>query len=178
MKFKMLLLSALLVSTLGQAGGCLIYTPPRTDCWEYGEPPSWRCETWTLSDDGSEYVTRDMITDAAQAEEAALEAQAHHYAEQFALSQEQGMKIARTLRDFEAVKSRTDRDVADFAQRLYGVNPHQVVKAIGRAQAGDVSELDRVVAQAAGNFKTSRANMKKIIKSLHGEAMKEYRIRY
>jgi hypothetical protein len=170
-------LMVIVLSTAAQSGGCLIYTPPRTDCMP-GNPDQWHCQTWTYSGDGEEIVSRDMITNAALAEEAVLEAQARHYAEHFALSEEQGFKIARALRDFQALETRTDADLAEFAKRLYGVSPRKIIAAMGKAQAGDNRELNQLTIEAAGNFKTKPENMKRIVKSLHGKILEAQGIHF
>lgn len=176
-KLQGVLLITLVLSATAQSGGCVIYTPPRTDCMP-GNPDQWQCETWTYSADGIEFVSRDMITDASLAEDAKLSAQAKHYATQFSLSAEQGLKIARQLHHFESLKSRSDADIAEFAKRLYGINPRSIIAAVGRAQAGDISELDKLTELAAKNFSTSPQNMKRIVRSLHGELLRSQGISY
>lgn len=151
--------------------------PHHTDCsyvggFEY-------CETHYYDADGSlESVSRDVITDLARKEEQVLQGQARHYAEKFSLSEEQGLKIAKTVHDYNALQTRSDRDVADFAERLYGVNPGQIVAAAGKAQAGDNSQLNGLVAEAAKNFNTTPENMKSVVKTLHGKILEQQGIRF
>jgi hypothetical protein len=136
------------------------------------------CSTYYYNGDGTTDTSRDMITDIAQAEQQMLSNQAKHYATKFSLSEEQGMKIAKTINDFNTVQSRSDKDVAEFAQRLYGVNPSKIVSAVGAAQAGDNAQLNDVVAEAAKNFNTTSDNMKQIVKNLHGKMLEQQGIRF
>jgi hypothetical protein len=147
------------------------------DCY-YDYYGYYTCDYYYYNGDGTTDTSRDMITDIAQAEQQKLDTQAKHYANKFSLSEEQGMKIAKTINDFNAVKNRSDADVADFAQRLYGVNPAKIVAAAGKAQAGDNTELNSVVAEAAKNFNTTSDNMKSIVKTLHGKMLEQQGIRF
>jgi hypothetical protein len=138
-----------------------------------------RCWVYTNSIDGDgQFVTRDLVTATALSEEQALKLQARHFAEKFTLSDEQGMKIARSIHDLSALHDRTDADLKDFAVRLYGISPARILSAAGKAQAGDVSELNALVAESAASFGTTPSNMKRIIKSLHGELLREQGIAY
>src|SRR5262249_37404197 len=128
--------------------------------------------------DGTTDVTKDIATDIANAEQAKLDNAAKHYASKFSLSAEQGLKIAKTIADFNTVQNRSDADVADFAQRLYGVNPADIAAAAGKAQAGDNTQLNAVVAEAAKNFNTDASNMKNIVKTLHGAMLEKNGIRF
>ena len=145
--------------------------PHDTDC--YGSGSFRYCETEYYSADGSVETSRDMITDISQEDEIVLQSVAKHYSEKFALGEEQGMKIAQTVRDYSLVQTRSDQDVADFARRLYGVDPMQVAAAVGSAQAGDNSKLNVLVNEAAKNFNTTSDNMKNVVKTLHGKLLEQ-----
>ena len=131
------------------------------------------CTTTYYNGDGSVNTTRDIITDLAQAEQQLLESQARYYGNKFSLNEEQGMKIAKTINDYNAIQNRSDQDVADFAQRLYGVSPSRIAAAVGKAQAGESAELKQVIDEAAKNFDTSSDNMKAIVKTLHGKLLEQ-----
>ena len=88
------------------------------------------------------------------------------------------MKIAKTVNDYNAIQNRSDSDVADFAQRLYGVNPSKIASASSAAQLGDNTQLNAVVAEAAKNFNTSADNMKSVVKSLHGKMLEQQGISF
>jgi hypothetical protein len=155
--------------------GCRTYTTGPTyynNCY-YNYYGYYVCDSYYYNGDGSTETSRDVITNIAQTEQEMLANQAKHYASKFSLSEEQGLKIAKTINDFNAVQSRSDQDVADFAQRLYGVNPSQIVSAAGAAQAGDNTQLNGLVSEASKNFNTTPENMKKIVKSLHGKMLEQ-----
>ncbi len=95
------------------------------------------------------------------------------YAEKFTLSNDQAMKIAKNVKDFAALQDRSSEDVADFAEKLYGVNPNKVASAVAGAMVGNNAELNEVISQAAQNFQTSEQTMKAIVNELHGKALEE-----
>jgi hypothetical protein len=136
------------------------------------------CDYYYYNADGTTDTSRDVITDVANADEERVAAVAKHYAEKFNLSDEQGLKLARTVTDYQTLQNRTEQDLADFAQRLYGVNPAEIVSAVSSAQVGDASKLNSLVTEAAQNFNTTPDNMKEIIKNLHGKALEEQGVRF
>lgn len=180
MTLKQISLAVVGVSMAFAATACTVETtgPTYYDNCYYDYYGNYVCDTYYNNGDGTTDTGRDMITNIAQAESQKLANQAKHYAEKFSLSADQGMKIAKTINDFNAVQNRSDADVADFAQRLYGVNPASIVSAVGKAQAGDNSQLNSVVAEAAKNFNTSSDNMKNIVKTLHGKMLEQQGIRF
>lgn len=123
--------------------------------------------------EGNVQLSKDVTTSIALQEQAKLDVSARHFASLFDLSADQGMKIAKTVHDYNALQTRSDQDAADFARRLYGIEPSRIVKAVSQAQMGDSSQLDSVVADAAKNFNTTQANMRKIVKALHGRMIQE-----
>jgi ATPase subunit of ABC transporter with duplicated ATPase domains len=177
---KKITLSLIGVSMAVAGSACTTYVSGPTyynDCY-YDYYGNYVCDTYYYNGDGTTDTSRDVITNIAQAEQQKLEAQAKHYADKFSLSVDQGMKIAKTIADFNAVQNRSDADVADFAQRLYGVNPTDIVAAVGKAQAGDNTQLNGLVAEAAKNFNTTADNMKNIVKTLHGKMLEQQGIRF
>ena len=123
--------------------------------------------------DGSVTQELDLTAEVADREALVLEKTASVYAEKFSLSTDKAMKIAKNVKDFSALSDRTESDIAEFAQKLYGVNPSQVVSAVASAQVGMNADLDAVIEEAAANFNTSSQNMKAIVKELHGKALEE-----
>lgn len=130
------------------------------------------CDYFYYNADGSS-IDLDIVGEAADVETAVLEKTASIYAEKFSLSTDQAMKVAKNVKDFNALSERTESDIADFAQKLYGVNPSEVVSAVASAQVGLNADLDAVIEKAAQNFNTSTDNMKAIVKELHGKALEE-----
>lgn len=123
--------------------------------------------------DGSMTQELDLTAEVADREAFVLDKTASVYAEKFSLSNDQAMKIAKNVKDFAALSERTESDISEFAQKLYGINPSQVVSAVASAQVGMNAELDAVIEEAAANFNTSSENMKAIVKELHGRALEE-----
>ncbi|MBG59220.1 MAG: hypothetical protein CMJ16_02055 [Peredibacter sp.] len=132
------------------------------DCyWEY------------YNEDGSLAQELDMSEKLADREAHVLAKTAEVYAEKFTLSNDQAMKIAKNVKDFAALQDRSSEDVADFAEKLYGVNPNKVASAVAGAMVGNNAELNEVISQAAQNFQTSEQTMKAIVNELHGKALEE-----
>ena len=81
------------------------------------------------------------------------------------------MKVAKNVQDFTALEDRSEADVADFAERMYGINPSEIVTAVSAAQVGNNEALDALVNEAAANFEISTEDTKELIKELHGNAL-------
>lgn len=139
--------------TLGLSGCCQYY-----------------CPQYDLSSDDPA-LSRDITTSMAMSEEDRIRHNGEELAARFSLSLDKGTQLARTLNDAGKLQIRSEEDVADFAQRLYGLNPNQVLSAGHKAIAGDNSELNALVTQAARNFDTSPQNMRRIIMTLHGDLL-------
>jgi hypothetical protein len=179
MNFKNISLLALSASIAVAASACNVTVDQggHTDCY-YDIFGNYVCNTYYYNGDGTTDTSRDIITNIAQVEQQKLEAQGKHFADKFSLSLDQGIKIAKTISDFNTIQNRSDSDVADFSNRLYGVNPTDIVSAVGKAQAGDNSQLNSVVNEAAKNFNTTSDNMKNIVKTLHGKMLEQQGIRF
>lgn len=149
---------------------------PVYDYWGYYQYDN--CYWEYYSDNGSVAKELDMVGEVADKEQLILEKTAQHYAEKFNLSVEQGMKIAKNASDFSALEDRSASDISDFAQKLYGVNPSEIISAVSSAQVGENAELEKVVEKAALNFNTSKDNMKAIVRELHGKALDENGIEF
>lgn len=145
------------------------------DCIDYydywGYYTHTDCGYYYYSQDGSKEFELDMVSQVADQENFALEKTASIYAEKFSLSTDKAMKIAKNIKDLNTLQDRSASDLADFAQKLYGVNPSEVVDAVSAAQVGNNSELDAVIDSAAQNFNTDTETMKEIVKELHGQAL-------
>lgn len=127
---------------------------------------------------GEAVLTRDVTTSVAEAEQAQVEVTARHYSRQFHLASEQGMKIAKTIRDYNALSTRSEQDVAEISRRLYGLDPSRVISAVRDAQLGQSEHLNEVVSDAAKNFGTTPENMREIVKTLHGTILREQGIQF
>ena len=129
------------------------------DCyWEY------------YNTDGS-LLEKDLVANVADKEALLLEKLTGVYAEKFSLSTDAAAKVAKNVSDFSALADRSSSDLADFAQKLYGVNPTEIVSAMSNAQVGNNAELDSVIDQASSTLGTNSENMRAIVKELHGKAL-------
>jgi hypothetical protein len=167
---------------LGSFASCEVYVEPYEPQWWYNCYPVYdywgyylydECYWEYYNEDGSVAKELDMVAEVADKEQVVLEKTAEKFAEKYNLNAEEGMKIAKNLSDFSALQDRSEADIADFAQKLYGVNPSEIVSAVSAAQVGNNGELESVVEKAAENFNTSKENMKEIVKELHGKALSE-----
>lgn len=129
------------------------------DCyWEY------------YNTDGS-LLEKDLVSEVADKEAVLLEKLTNVYAEKFSLSTEAAAKVAKNVSDFSALSERSAEDVADFAEKLYGVNPSEIISAISNSQVGNNAELEAVLEKAGANLGTTNEQTKAIINELHGKAL-------
>tara|TARA_B100001971_G_C18268046_1_gene596804 strand:+ start:260706 stop:261317 length:612 start_codon:yes stop_codon:yes gene_type:complete len=160
-----------LVSCTGGSGSGGTYY----DCIDYYDYWGYylytECGYYYYNTDGTQSFELDMVAQVADQEAFALEKTASIYAEKFSLSTDKAMQIAKNIKDLNALEDRSAADLADFAQKLYGVNPSEVVDAVANAQVGNNAELDAVISTAAENFNTDTETMKAIVKELHGQAL-------
>ena len=176
----MKLLASLML--LGSFASCTVIYEPYQPSWHYNCYPVYdywgyylydECYWEYYNQDGSVAKELDMVAEVADKEQVVLEKTASKFAEKYNLSADQGMKIAKNIADYKALQDRSESDIADFAQKLYGVNPSEVISAVSSAQVGKNAELEAVIKKAAENFNTSEANMRGIVKDLHGKALEE-----
>ena len=172
---KKLVKTAALLGVLGSFAAC--HGGSNTDYYCYTEydyygNPYTVCEEYYFA---SESAVRelDMAARVADTQEQKLEIAGLRFAEKYNLAADQGYKIAKNIADFTALQDRSNSDLADFAEKLYGVNPSEVISAVGQAQVGMNGELESVIEKAAGNFNTDTTTMKEIIKDLHGKALSD-----
>lgn len=115
----------------------------------------------------SEESGRDLVADVAAAEDRqALEA-GRAFSLKYTLSEETGIRIARTLSDWATLsrrlrRARTDDDIADFCRRLYGVSAESAMAAISAARHGDPGpalDLNREIASYWGTTPETSAEV-------------------
>lgn len=139
------------------------------DCWDCGDDWGWYDDAQT----GGQSHSSDIMGDVAEKEQVELNKAAKFFSNRFNLSDEQSLKVAKTIHDFEALEKRDASDLAAFSQKLYGLNPEEIVTSIALAQTGDYSKLDSAIEKAASNFDTTSANMREIVKTLHKSVLKD-----
>ncbi len=122
-----------------------------------------------------EQGSRDIIADsAAESEKKVLEV-GHDFAQKNALTEATGIRIARTLNQMATLpkrlgRARTESDIADFTQRLYGVDFRRVLNAASSYSAGDDSSLRELNSEVAGNWGTSPETTEAILKRWYSNA--------
>lgn len=172
---------AALLSTLMVAGmfaSCNVQVTARTyyDCYPvydyWGYYMYDDCGWYYYNDKGELNSELDIAEFTGDVEELKMAKLAGLYAEKFSLSTDKASQMAKNVIHFEALSDRSESDIADFAQKLYGVNPTSIAKAVAQAQVGNNSALDSVLEEAAQNFNTDTATMKSIVNELHGNALK------
>ncbi len=168
-------LTGSLVSCSG--GGSVYYSPDWYyncyavyDSWGYYLYDDCYWEYYNVAGEkvSSELDAAEVVGDIEQIK---LERMAVHYSEKFSMSADQAMKVAKNVQDFTALEDRTEADIADFAEKMYGINPSEIVSAVGAAQVGNNNALEALVEQASANFEISKEDTKALIKELHGNAL-------
>jgi hypothetical protein len=119
-----------------------------------------------LEEDAS---SNDLITEAAGMEKASREAAGRLFSQKYALNEEKGLLISKTLQDWAKIgkdRARTDEDVADFAKRLYGVDSAQAEKALAEAMISrDAKAVESLNVDVAAHWGTTPEVSKEILKS-------------
>lgn len=139
------------------------------DCYSCGDDWGWYDDAQVATENHS----TDIMGDVAGVENSRLTRASAFYANKFSLSDEQGLKLAKTLQDFKSLQKRDASDLVEFSQKLYGLNPEEIISSVSAAQVGEYAELDSVISKAAKNFETTPQNMREIIKTIHKSALRE-----
>lgn len=139
------------------------------DCYSCGDDWGWYDDSQIATENHS----TDIMGDVAGVESGRLNRASAFYANKFSLSDEQGMKLAKTIQDFKSLQRRDANDLAEFSQKLYGLNPEEIISSVSSAQVGDNAELDQLIDKAAKNFETTSQNMRDIIKTIHRSALRD-----
>jgi hypothetical protein len=95
----------------------------------------------------------DVLSAAASKEKQAIQAVGKAFASKYALAEDKGVQISKTLQDWAKLgmdRARTVEDTADFGKRLFGVDPlkaqAQIAKAAVSQSSSDLDELNIDVA--------------------------------
>ena len=144
----------------------------------YGRGLGGGSGTGTAASESSD-ESRDLIDTVSIHEEAQIAEAGLNFAKTYGLSEDKGVQIARTLDSWEALnrkRSRTEADVADFSQRLYGVKVADAQKALDSAVKGDISGVEAMNAQVAQYWGTTPETSKKILKKWFSKDIGSYGI--
>lgn len=149
---------------------------PQEKCtWVYNfTTKEWyqECNLYYYSQNGDSFEM-DIAADVADKQQAVITSLAQIYQDKFTLSQESAHKMAKVIFDYNALSERTEDDMADFAQNLYGINPAEIISAVSEAQVGNNIQLEKLIEQASINLGTTTNTTKEIINELHGKILEE-----
>lgn len=145
--------------------------------WAWQSPNGIIYDEWgyALNETGSE-GGRDIIADAAEQEEALVSGTGKAFAEKYALSEEVGIRIARTLNEWARIgkkRGRTEADVREFTERLYGIDAETAMAALASAKTGDMTGLDKATDQIAQHWNTDAETSRAILKNWYGRQLEE-----
>jgi hypothetical protein len=79
----------------------------------------------------------DVITNAAEAGDRTLKTASEKFASEYGLSTSSALEVARTLNQWATLgksRSRTEADIADFSEKLFGIKPDRIADAIQASQ--------------------------------------------
>ena len=127
-----------------------------------------------LDSDSTE--TADVLSQASQAESAMAVQVGQAFAQKYALAEDQGITIAKTLQSWAVLgrdRSRTSADVAAFSKRLYGVSIDSATAAMTSAMKGDESALNDLNVDVAAHWGTSPETSKQILKSWYADDLSQ-----
>lgn len=108
----------------------------------------------------------DVIALAAKKEKEATNMVGKTFAQKYALAENTGVSIAKTLQDWAVLgrdRARTEDDVADISTRLYGVKLSKAKAALIEASKGNNGALDDVNVDVAAHWGTSPETSKEIL---------------
>jgi len=160
----------------------------------YGNPHSYSGYAW-MSPDGVLYDSNgnalnseesgapsaDVIASAAAEEKRVATEVGKVLAQKYALAEDQGIMISKTLQAWAVLgrdRARTDDDAADFTSRLYGVNATKAKSAITQALATQSqAPLDDLNVDVAAHWGTSPETSGRILKSWYKDEVAAYGIK-
>lgn len=119
--------------------------------------------------------SRDIIGASASESESTILAVGKKFAQKNALAEATGVRIARTLNQMATLpkrlnRARTQADVADFTQRLYGVDFSRVSEAASQYAAGNTADLKALNAEVARNWGTTPETTEAVLKAWYSSA--------
>ncbi len=151
---------------------------------------AWLSPSTGILYDGSGYAlnndqeneSRDLMGNAAEAEARVVELAGNSFAEKFALSNETGIRVAKTLNEYATLvekqkRSRTTKDIKDFGKRLYGVDPAKAERAFLEAKAGSAASLLEMNDEVATNWGTNPETSARILEGWYSKQLKEYNVK-
>lgn len=124
----------------------------------------------------SSSVSRDILARAADQEQVKVEEAGERFAAKYHLSLEAGTRVAQALNDWATLpktRARTQKDLQDFTQRLYGIDFNRILSAIEDSKRGQENALNSAIADAAQNWGTNPENMREIMAQWFGKELRK-----
>ena len=133
------------------------------------------------SEESANAPSADVIAQAAAEEKKVATEVGKVLAQKYALAEDQGIMISKTLQAWAVLgrdRARSDNDTADFTSRLYGVNADKAKSAITQALATQSqSPLDDLNVDVAAHWGTSPETSKQILKGWYKDEVATYGIK-
>jgi hypothetical protein len=134
-----------------------------------------------LNEQDSSEQSADVIALAAALEQKTAVQAGKILAQKYALSEDQGVIISKTLQDWATLgrdRARTSDDISDFATRLYGIDPVKAKNALTTALSTQSQQpLEDLNADVAAHWGTSPETSKIILKSWYKDEVAAYGIK-
>jgi len=148
--------------------------------WAWLSPDNVLYDDWgrALNEDG-ETQDRDIIAVVAAKERQNVETAGKNFAERYALAEDTGVQVAKTLNDWAVLgksRARTAQDIADFSKRLFGVDFNTVSVSLEKAKSGDKTELSNNIAQMANFWGTSPETAKEVLKNAYKQELRDFNL--
>ncbi len=154
----------------------------------YGYPATyvgwaWLSPTNVLYDDFGNALNeeksegRNVVGDVAAKEMKVISAAGKDVSAKYGLSAEAGQSIAKLLNTWAVIgkdRSRTEKDVADFTKRLYGIDVNQIKVALSSAQQGDMTGIDSAANDLADRWGSTPEQVKLMQKDWFAPQLKAY----
>lgn len=130
--------------------------------------------------DGKE-VSADVIAQAAAQEKQVAVKVGKILAQKYALAEDKGILISKTLQDWAVLardRARTESDITEFATKLYGVDTNKAKNAMAQAVATQSQQpLEELNVDVAAHWGTSPEVSKQILKGWYKEEVAAYGIK-
>jgi hypothetical protein len=162
-----------------------------TDSYGYGRSYTgyaWLSSTGILYDNygnalnemDSDSASNDVIAAAAAQQDQVTKAVGKAFAAKYALAEDKGITISKTLQDWATLgkdRARTTADIADFSKRLYGLDANRTMGAFQAALSTQSQQpLEELNVDVAAHWGTSPEVSKTILKSWYKDEVSAYGI--
>jgi hypothetical protein len=131
--------------------------------------------------DQEEVSSVDVLSLAAKKEKAVQKAVGKSLAQKYALNEDKGIMISKTLQDWAGLgknRARTSEDMADFSKRLYGLDAQKTLGAFKSALATQSQKpIEELNVDVAAHWGTSPEVSKQILMSWYKDEVSNYGIK-